>query len=1635
MYTARPFLVPSVGGWSRALPAPPEVVAVDTQRRADDATLVGRCLDGDREAFAGLVQAYEQTALATAMAYVGNSDDAGDVTQDAFVTAFTSIGDLRNPAQFGSWFRRIVQRHALERVRDAGRSTPLTDEHGATPPPASPDMPQTSFSADVSSAVQQLPMAYRDIVLMYYLNDLSYRGIAEIMDLPESTIRSRLRTARRRLKGVLPRQGRNRGADDHGQIRSAIQKSVGKRHYRDALERLLSAGMEHIRDTLSDEEQELFGRNVETILSHVTGIEDESPCRADWGEAPDVEGFVGRAEELATLRTWIADEQSRLIAVIGMGGIGKTALAARAARIVAGQFECVFWRSLVNGPPLSNVLTELIGHLLGEFSVPRSDRIDEQIRRVMEYLRSHRCLIVLDNVEGILEAGAAGRFREGYEGYGQLIRQFSECPHQSTALLTSRERPRDFALVERVDGTELHAFELKGLDGDAARELPGLESIAASDDDWQTLVEHFSGNPLALRLVAEKVLDLFGGDLSHFLAAGLPLFDDVRDILDRQFERLTPLERDVMCWLAIVREPVTPDEIRVRLVPAVSASELLQIMHSLSLRTLVEHRSGTFLLQNVITEYVTDRIVEQAAGEIAAGLVTLLDTHPLTMATARPNVRDAQRRLILSPVGLRVVNEFGPNAVEEALKATVDSLRAGDALPNGYAAGNYFDLVAHLFGEVVGWDFSHLSVRQADLTSAHVHDTSFAHSVFGECALQHAHGNVDWAEFSPSGREIAISAFGRLETRSFPGLEPLSADCTEGVRSATYTTDGRLLAIRLEHAESWPEAADRYSPRRIDGGTGSRWHNSVMDVASGAALLEYDVQWMNIGCLCPSGRLLAHDDIDFTIKVLNLENKECVATLPSSVGRLSQHGLAFHPDGEMLATCGYDGSVRVWDVRSAECKWTSEQQGCSRIAFTPDGDKLAISDTHSHRTRFMDADCGTCRGTMEAALLSFHPDGRTVAGHDSANRIVICAVDTSDLAATFRSETGMVTAASFSPDGRYLLVAEEPGLLRVWDLETGQSLNSSQGNRHANEPRADIDPTGRLVAVGEEAGQVHVWDVSASRVVTTLREREALLSAHEFTPSASSPSERDWLNIDEEWRVYDEDSELCINTADGSLRRQTHRIASPVRDVVFSPDGSLVSGADPADRGFRAWHVSTGECVGWYNRSHAVRYVCFAPNSSLVACHTTDDEAEYPTTIWNCRTGQLVRGLPCHSWHMAFTPDGRTFAGATYRDGEFVMNLWDVSSGERRLSLEAREWITYFWLYSVTGFSADGRLLGTCLGGPNYRGAIVWDTAVAEPLLKVPGSKYLSFLENDRVLVRGGMEGQTVSVVDVRTGEQMDSWNTSITGPTRAFSSDGRMIVTASEHQPGVSVWNVDDGSHVCTIPRIRPYDGTNIAHADGLTPAETATLKRLGAIEQEVGLSPAEPQSPPRSSPRDPLERRFTAWAGGPRALVSVVCVEAADRTILSDRLEGNQRVERMRARHAQRLRDLTGRHHGLTICDDGASASIAFHTPTEALEFTRECRRETEADGIRLLTGIHVESIRIGSEDPFDHLATHLTGIVEKANSSGVWASDEYKDLLARFGPNGLPEPVWIMHPNCQLKGLPGKHKLWSLTDDAPA
>src|SRR6266567_1522450 len=264
--------------------------------------------------------------------------------------------------------------------------------------------------------------------------------------------------------------------------------------------------------------------------------------REDWGEAPDVRAFYGRAQELAELERWVIRDRCKVVTILGIGGVGKTSLANHLARQLKQHFDYVFWRSLQSLPSLESILKKCILFISGQKVITVPDNKEEQISLLLHYLREHRCLVLLDNLESVLqESNRVGVYREGYKGYGQLLQRLGEGEHQSCLLLTSREKPGEILPLEGKHAP-VRSMHLKGVGIIDGQRMLKDEDLFGPDNVWSALIQMYGGNPLALKLIAAPIRELFGGDIARFLREGAPVFGDIYELIRQQFSRLSTSE-------------------------------------------------------------------------------------------------------------------------------------------------------------------------------------------------------------------------------------------------------------------------------------------------------------------------------------------------------------------------------------------------------------------------------------------------------------------------------------------------------------------------------------------------------------------------------------------------------------------------------------------------------------------------------------------------------------------------------------------------------------------------------------------------------------------------------------------------------------------------------------------------------------------------------------------------------------------------------------------------------------------------------------------------------------------------------------------------------------------------------------
>ncbi|MCM0590136.1 MAG: ATP-binding protein [Gloeotrichia echinulata IR180] len=308
--------------------------------------------------------------------------------------------------------------------------------------------------------------------------------------------------------------------------------------------------------------QDLLERSLNYSVSSTTQI-------------PNITLFFGRGYELASLTQKI-EQGTRLIAITGMGGIGKTAVAAKLAVALQSKFQQTQWFSF---------------HL----TAPNPDSVPSL---------PPQTLVIFDGWDGILGGDRAGQYRLGYEAYAEFLRSVVQIAHTSCVILTSREQP---AGLNTLTANGAVIFPLGGL-MEGAIELLQHHGLIFDAQQWMTLVNQYGGNPLFLNMVANLIHELFAGNVGDFLASGTIVAGEFEPLVTQWLKHISSWEQTLLKCLATQPQGLTREEIKLQLGNHESTGNILAALLSLKRRALVEtikeDDKERFFLQPVILKCV-----------------------------------------------------------------------------------------------------------------------------------------------------------------------------------------------------------------------------------------------------------------------------------------------------------------------------------------------------------------------------------------------------------------------------------------------------------------------------------------------------------------------------------------------------------------------------------------------------------------------------------------------------------------------------------------------------------------------------------------------------------------------------------------------------------------------------------------------------------------------------------------------------------------------------------------------------------------------------------------------------------------------------------------------------------------------
>jgi WD40 repeat protein len=565
--------------------------------------------------------------------------------------------------------------------------------------------------------------------------------------------------------------------------------------------------------------------------------------------------------------------------------------------------------------------------------------------------------------------------------------------------------------------------------------------------------------------------------------------------------------------------------------------------------------------------------------------------------------------------------------------------------------------------------------------------------------------------------------------------------------------------------------------------------------------------------LAPQQRVMSRPDRDFLLSRMN-KAQDALSEVMLSRAELVQFSAhtegvtsaRLSPDQRSLITTSWDGTARIWDVKSGSLRVSSRHQGDVRsAAFSPDG-TMAVTAGDDRIVRVWDTGSGATRAVLKGhedhvSSVAFSPDGTYIASGSEDNTARIWDLRTRKLAKVLIGHNARVNTVEYSSDGKWIVTSSSDKTARIWSASTGEMLRVIVG--HTNQVcDARFSADGVFIVTASYDNSARIWDSSSGVMLKELRGHEGIVFSAAVSPDGSRIATASSDKTVRIWHVasgrplqilrghdeavinvtYSKDGDRIVSSSNDKTARIWNAFVGSrfvvsghkdwVRAVEFSPDGTRFVSTS-RDGMVRVSSTADGLATREFRgHSDEVADVAFSADGEMFATASLDGTVK----VWRSQNGELVKFFTEHKGDLLsveFSQDGRTiFTGSGYADKK--LSAWDVSTGLLLKSFEHAGWVSsvavaskvplvltcslpdmYLWNVEsstlvrkiATNVCSDAEITadGTAAYSVGYDGLTMWDLGTGQLIWR-------SELESDAYDLDLSRDGLTI-VVGLRNGE------------------------------------------------------------------------------------------------------------------------------------------------------------------------------------------------------------------------------------------------------------------------------------------
>lgn len=1084
-------------------------------------------------------------------------------------------------------------------------------------------------------------------------------------------------------------------------------------------------------------------------------------------EIPDISLFVGRENEIQELKEYLIYDHANLVFIQGLKGVGKTDLSVKIAHELKDNFDFVIWKKLLNAPDLIYLISD-INNIIHPSFENINQSYDFVINQFHDNLNKNKCLIILDNFESVL----TNKFND----YEQFLSDLVKIKHGGCLIITSREIPKiiDRLVPKRKD------FKIIKLDGlnyeDGIKIFNNYGDFKCDDvEKWKFLINSFNGNPLALELLARHIDEVFFGDVNSFLEEGLSSFDDFNELLDWHYDRLSLLEKEVIYWLTINREPVSYISLKDDIYSENSKEKLSSTLQSLQRKIPLERVRCSFMLQPVLIEYTTQKIIkrleeeifledkelknvviesflDKIKEEIKSGKLHLINSHVIFKATSKEHIRENQKAIILFPLIRKLLNFYEtPENLAHQIKSILEVIKNKTPDVKSYAPTNLITILIHLDISLKGWDFSRLYFKEIYLQGYNLQGINFSHSTFSKFNITQNFGAV-------------------LKLKYCNHIGKLIASTTS-YNIYVYSENLSTTHMILKGHEDWV------------------WDFDVLE----------------------SEHLLISGSEDKTIKIWSLNSGECLKTIYDSK---QVRAISVAQKNKLIASGTEEHSVKIWDINSGALiqKLEIHKDIVRAVIFSNDNRVLVSASDEGLIVIW-----STITWSPLKILKKYHvpvtaldicQKSMWIASGGDDGKIIIWDLLTGNLIKEIYAHSSGVKSIKFNSSSNILISSDDLGFIKIWDISTSTCVNTIKA--HGNIIRSiDFNDDGLRIYSGSEDETIKIWDTLSLVCLNKISGYDNAIWDVKFAPNSTN---KVFLSDNHNISEWNCETEQVIKRYEGHRNRS--------RCILITQDSTTLISASE-DNEIKLWDISTGECVRTF-KEHLDYVYSVDIFGELMVSGGEDNLIK----LWNINDcTRSIRTLNKHQlavYAVKFSFNGEYFASAG-EDNSII--IWSTNSFEFVHELKEHKKCV-----RAICFSNDDKLLISSSEDSLIK---IWDinSGLCITTLKRHKNSVKALAMSKRGnLFASGSDDKTIFIWKTN-GEfvkELTVGSDSIKGID--FSYDDKKLICAIED--GTSqIWNLETFSLEKVLRPPRPFEWSVFKDVKGFSDSEIQTIQSLGGL------------------------------------------------------------------------------------------------------------------------------------------------------------------------------------------------------------